>query len=119
MVSDLNDYYRRVYASGKSAHFLKYRHGRALAEEHVGALAWIEDSYRGTADTILDFGCGEADFLKALPRFSRRIVIDASEAALTNARADSSGLELRLGTDGMLSDLTSCRHVSGHSHWRN
>ncbi len=105
MAGDLKPYYDRAYLGGKDEHFLKYRHGRGLAEEHERALAFIHDRYSGAKTRALDFGCGEADFLRAVPMFDHRTGIDFSEVALATAAVKDSGLDLRLGTEELLREF--------------
>lgn len=106
MDNELKQYYERAYTAGKNAHFLKYRYGQDLAEEHVQAMIYINDRYAGPKGNILDFGCGEADFLRSITGFSHRVGIDFSETALAGARAKDSGLDLRLGTENLLGEFT-------------
>ena len=101
----LKKYYDAAYTAGKNTHFLKYRHGRTLAEEHVQALTYIDDKYDGPKRHILDFGCGEADFLCVVDRFERRTGIDFSEVALNKARDKSPELNLRIGTERLLDEF--------------
>ena len=102
MSDDLKDYYDYAYSVGKSTHFLKYRGGRELSEEHVWVRDWIDKEYSGSRQQMLDFGCGEANFLRVMTRFECRIGIDFSERALAKAREGGEGLDLRLGTEEIL-----------------
>ena len=110
-MDDLKKYYDRVYLGGKNAHFLKYRHGRTLSEEHVYTKDWLVNNYGGPSDTILDFGCGEADFLNTMDRFAERIGIDFSAVALAKARERVPNAVLRLGTEDMLRDYRNTVNV--------
>lgn len=84
MSKKLKQFYNDIYSNDKSKHFLKYRHGQFLSEAHKVAIWWLKencpDFVRG--GSILDFGCGEADFIGLLDIFTNRIGIDFSEKAI-------------------------------------
>lgn len=103
----LKDYYDEVYNGDKNQHFLKYRRGAKASETHQLAAQWLV-RHSPNCETLLDFGCGEADFLgHFVPPEVRRVGVDYSEAALANARAHYPGIELVLGDQGCLARYTA------------
>src|SRR3989338_1925440 len=101
--ADLQKYYQQVYSKNKDGHFLKYREGRTLAEEHRVSLQWIQERVKHLKKdgTLLDFGCGECDFLGHIDA-SRKIGIDFSETALANAAEKYKNIEFLLGDHSKL-----------------
>lgn len=101
-MSDLQKFYDQVYSGDKNAHFLKYRGGRTVSSAHAWVLA------RLTADvapaSLLDFGCGEADFLGVLPATMRRTGVDYSAVACATARSRYPTVEICEGTEVGLVD---------------
>lgn len=98
----LKDYYDEVYRGNKNQHFLKYRQGATASETHQLAAKWLAE-HAPECRALLDFGCGEADFLgHFVPPSVRRVGVDYSEAALANAKARYTGIELVVGDDTCL-----------------
>ena len=98
---ELHTLYQNIYQKGKNEHFLKYRDGRVLSEAHERVLAWLAAN-EPAVGTLLDFGCGEADFLAHVPDGTRRVGVDFSEAAIANGKTRYPGLELECGTEAAL-----------------
>lgn len=96
--AELHDFYQGIYAKDKNRHFLKYRDGKILSEAHEKVIAWLREG-GPRHDEVLDFGCGEADFLGHFPPGPRRVGIDYSENAIANAKAKYPGLELVCGLE--------------------
>jgi 2-polyprenyl-3-methyl-5-hydroxy-6-metoxy-1,4-benzoquinol methylase len=97
----LRNYYNRIYSRGKNKYFIKYRHKGELSEAHKIARGWILKNSR-KAKSILDFGCGEADFLASLKFIPERIGIDFSKIAIQNASKNNPELRFILGNQGSL-----------------
>jgi 2-polyprenyl-3-methyl-5-hydroxy-6-metoxy-1,4-benzoquinol methylase len=100
-MSDLHKYYQEVYSKNKNEHFLKYRDGQKLATEHKIALDWIEELSLSTGN-ILDFGCGEGDFLSEC-RMPEKFGIDYSDQAIANANSKYDTIQFVLGSESQLS----------------
>lgn len=103
MSKDLKKFYDSVYEKDKNQHFLKYRDGRKLAESHLLTINWLKEN-KASLGVILDFGCGECDYLGELPRDGRRIGIDFSEPALAKAKESYPHVETILGREDVLSE---------------
>jgi 2-polyprenyl-3-methyl-5-hydroxy-6-metoxy-1,4-benzoquinol methylase len=102
----LAEFYDSVYSSDGKRHFTKYRHGGTLAEDHHEALRWLR-AYEGPRDCVVDFGCGQGDFLRECSSFRRRIGIDSSSVALETAqRIIGDAVDLRQGDESLLDGLT-------------
>lgn len=107
----LKDYYNEVYRGDKNQHFLKYRRGATESETHQLATRWISE-HAPHCTALLDFGCGEADFLgHFVAPGTRRVGVDYSEPALDNARFRYPDIELVLGDDTCLGQYASCFDV--------
>jgi 2-polyprenyl-3-methyl-5-hydroxy-6-metoxy-1,4-benzoquinol methylase len=104
IVQPLNEFYDDVYRKNKNAFFLKYRNGTKLAEEHQYTLDWLKNS-KFSSGTVVDFGCGEGDFLSELPVNLRRIGIDFSEVAIATAKTKYSSIEFWHGSVDQLLEL--------------
>jgi len=102
----LTQFYDSVYSASGKRHFTKYRHGGTLAEDHFEALRWLR-GYEGPRDCLLDFGCGQGDFLRECSSFQRRIGIDSSSVALKAAHATARGaVDLRQGDESLLVEFS-------------
>jgi SAM-dependent methyltransferase len=107
---DLHTLYENVYAGDKGQHFLKYRGGKRISEAHEKAMRWLAD-HGCSLETVLDFGCGEGDFLGHLQRSGRRVGIDYAEKAIETARERYPEVDFRVGRDGDLASLASFADV--------
>ena len=101
MKKKLVKFYDNIYATNKNEYFMKYRDGRKISEAHELAIKWIRKNAKN-AKKMLDFGCGEADFIATMGKIPTKIGIDFSEVALRNANRKYSGITLILGTDDKL-----------------
>ena len=111
-IDNLKKYYDGIYAGDKSKHFLKYSNGELLSEAHLFVKNWISENVPNSGN-ILDFGCGEADFLGLLYFNSdiRRIGIDFSHVALETAAKRYPFLELVLGGEEKLSNFENAMDI--------
>ena len=99
---DLKFFYNTVYKKNKNKHFLKYREGKILSEAHEIAIDWLRKS---NYDSIIDFGCGEGDFLQHLNNnFNKKIGVDFSEVAIKNAKKKYPKINFILGDEKVLQE---------------
>lgn len=110
MSEELKKYYDEVYSRDKGKHFVKYRGGELLSASHKVVIDWLSENVKPST-SILDFGCGEADFLASLKGFSRRVGIDFSEIALSKASEKYSDIELICGPEKILDDFQSSMEI--------
>lgn len=102
---NLKKYYDEIYKKGKrDQHFLKYRDGIDVPLDHKIAKQWILQDKSMNYSSILDFGCGEGEFLAKLS-FEERVGIDYSEFALDRAREKDDSIEFILTDEKGLIDI--------------
>lgn len=100
----LKNYYNEIYKKGiKDQHFLKYRDGD-VPLDHKVANKWIAEQKNSNLNSVMDFGCGEGEFLKNLP-FKERTGLDYSEFALDRAREKDKSIEYILSDENGLDKL--------------
>jgi len=96
---NLKDLYNEIYLNNKSECFSKYRGQSNVALDHDIAIQWIKRHARSPVMSILDFGCGEGEFLNNLPVNFDRTGIDFSEQAIINAEKNNSNIKFVVGSD--------------------
>lgn len=101
----LKKYYDDIYKKGRrDEHFLKYREGIDIPKDHKIASQWIKDNKSLSCSSILDFGCGEGEFLANM-NLEDRVGIDYSEFALVNAREKNDSIEFILSDESGLKNI--------------
>jgi len=86
MSKDLKDFYDNVYKTDISKFFFGYCSEALLISGcHKEAKRWLNEN-APHAKSILDFGCGEGDFLNFLEGFTIRVGLDYSKQAIQKAK---------------------------------
>ena len=101
----LKNYYDEIYKKGKrDEHFLKYRDGIDIPLDHKIANEWIAEHKNCEYSSVMDFGCGEGEFLTNMS-YKDRIGLDYSDFALDRAREKDSSIEYILSDENGLCNL--------------
>lgn len=86
LMVDLKEYYNNLYSEGKEKYWSDYKQtGQQLSESQQYVIKRIEDN-DFHPDSILDFGCGEGEFLDYFKNARIRCGIDFSEVAIRHAK---------------------------------
>ena len=103
-MDDLKNFYEKAYSVGKENFFVKYRNGADTCEEHQFVLSYLNSNSNTKIDTILDFGCGEGDFLNLIQTSEKKIGIDFSKSAIENGSSKHRGIDFQLGSSELLAN---------------
>jgi len=97
---ELKKLYNKIYKKDKNKHFLKYRNGKSISEAHEFAINWLQ---KFNYNSIIDFGCGEGDFLDQLNTQSiKTIGMDYSEIAIETAKNKYPEIRFIMGDEKLL-----------------
>jgi 2-polyprenyl-3-methyl-5-hydroxy-6-metoxy-1,4-benzoquinol methylase len=98
----LKIFYDKVYSGDKNSFFLKYRNGNPLSPAHELAITWLKNDM---GEAIIDFGCGEGDFLYCLENINSKTGIDYSEIAINNAKKKYNNINFIIGNHNILNSF--------------
>ena len=98
-MNDLKEYYNKLYTDGKEKYWNDLKDSKdGLGKSHH----FIIDDLAGRKFkpmSMLDFGCGEGDFLEYFHGLAKRVGIDFSEVAIAHAKARGSKVTYVLGAE--------------------